>query len=104
MWLPVIVMGGGVFEAFVDGSVTDWTFSTDTPVCMLRASGRALEASPSQRGESVGSPPALLCALVNADIILYILPFRWFSCTCGMDGRERAWLCPVIGYKGTDFS
>lgn len=45
------------------------SYSTDTPVCELRASGRALEASPSLRGESAVSPPNWLRALINAFIV-----------------------------------
>ena len=62
---------GGVIELEASDSVADWTFSTDTPVCELRASGRALEASPSLRGKSAVSPPTWLRALINAFIVLY---------------------------------
>ena len=70
MRLSVISNGGGKIRLATDKSVAGWTFSTDTPVCKLRASGRALEAGPSQRGESVGSPPNPQCALINATIVL----------------------------------
>ena len=64
-------MGGGVIELEASDSVADWTFSTDTPVCELRASGRALEASPSLRGESAVSPSNWLRVLINAFIVRY---------------------------------
>ena len=90
---------GGVIELEASDSVADWTFSTDTPVCELRASGRALEASPSLRGKSAVSPPTWLRALINAFIVLYYHYSAYIQrFAVGID-RRGTWLSCNLGTK-----